>query len=402
MNYGIGNVKAKIGGGDAELNLAYGLTPPSDTSKIWVRTDKTPTSEKQNYLLPVNVDINDLEVETLISNDSNLQMANPCMFYYKNYIYFIGGNTNSISTNSIKRYNLETNELEILDATFPVPIARTTPIVIGDNAYIIGGYKVVSGGTATSYYTLYKLDLKTLTATLETSDSNNINAENYDIFKFDDENIIWNLNGTNKTIKYNIKTQTITSLGTKQYTNGVNMGSKNKYGAYSSYGYNYSYLSINILSLGFPVGQTRRIYSYNNDSTWTRYGMGSFSIGRNVFMVGGIRGSSWVEGIEKVNVDKKLTNVEIMQNITLPANPYVAINQNENMGIAFSNKYLYRFTYKFTLNENESFIELDENSNVANCYIGNSSNKAELYRVYKYNSLTEVWEGINCQDYTIE
>lgn len=46
MKWGIANSKASMGGsGDAELNLAYGLTPPSDTTKIWVKCD-TPSAVK--------------------------------------------------------------------------------------------------------------------------------------------------------------------------------------------------------------------------------------------------------------------------------------------------------------------------------------------------------------------
>lgn len=31
------------GGGGGELNIAYGLTPPSDTSKLWVRIADKPS-----------------------------------------------------------------------------------------------------------------------------------------------------------------------------------------------------------------------------------------------------------------------------------------------------------------------------------------------------------------------
>ena len=40
------------GSGGGELNVAYGLTPPSDTSKLWVRIADKPNSVTVQAVIP--------------------------------------------------------------------------------------------------------------------------------------------------------------------------------------------------------------------------------------------------------------------------------------------------------------------------------------------------------------
>lgn len=377
------------GGGEVSLNIAYGLTPPSDTTKIWARANITPLKEEKTYYVPFTKNINTLETEVLITDD-RLALATPLLFSYKTYIYIIGGNSNGNSVNTIYRYNIETNNLELLNITFPTIIARAKPIVIGDYAYIIGGY-YLNNNTAYNLYSIYKMDLKTLDITLEITNSSYITAEIYDIFKYDNEYIIWNMPTSNYVIKYNITSKTIQLIGSKSSQNGINFSCQNKYINSSCYGYLGLYYSLDILSLSLPMGQASKTY----DLVSMRYGLGAFAIGTNMYAVGGIKGSSWYGKIEKINLETA-TITELTNDID--ASGYICRNYNENIGIGFISKKIYLFKDNFELLNNNVLIETDREGNYINCYIGDVNNKAQLIYLYKYDNGT--WKGINCQDYS--
>jgi len=396
MKWGSANAKAYIDNSVAS-NFYYGLTPPNDTTKTWIRTSATPISEKQTYLLPLTHNPSSLTQETLTAELPSV--GRPMLFHYKNYIYVIGGNVSSESTNAIRRYNLETRQLEILDITFPVKIARSMPIVIGDNAYFIGGY-LLTGGNATSYNSIWKMDLKTLTITQEFTNSNII-AETYNAFKLDNKRIAFVKPLTKNTYIYNVETQSFEISTTKTTQDGVDFACQNKYGKFTVYGYNFLYSCVNSFSLSSnPMGQTFRTYLYNGQAINPRYSQGVFCIENNVYSAGGVRGNSYIKAIERLNMFEDQASAFDLSTNELPYGTDVTgANVNENTAVVCCWDTLILFKDEFALNENESILETDEYGNVINCYIGNSSNKAELFRVYKYNALTEKWEGVNCQDY---
>lgn len=174
MNVGIGNVKAKKGGGDAELNIAYGLTPPSDTSKIWVKCD-TPSKVKieANRNLVVSSDenaklINKETIATTRLPQGSFGVLNPALVkieddYYistliNNTAYFKG---NSIAVADVGKYSNETYAI-----LYTASSTRTYGLFKFDNTHLARAYSKntspylayvdivnISNGNATTYST---------------------------------------------------------------------------------------------------------------------------------------------------------------------------------------------------------------------------------------------------------
>ena len=98
MKYGICNAKAKVeGGGGATLNLAYGLTPPEDTTKIWVKCNE-PISVKVEANRQLVVSSNEnakVLTETAIAKTNvgygNYYNPNPKMVKIGSDYYMIAG-----------------------------------------------------------------------------------------------------------------------------------------------------------------------------------------------------------------------------------------------------------------------------------------------------------------------
>lgn len=130
------------GGGGAELNLAYGLTPPSDTSKIWIRTSATPISVEINDEPTWSNDLTITSIADDLENYSEVEMVRA-----GEYVYFIGGydNTNSTTTSKIKRYNTHTGEFEDMNITLPYGLKNHRCVAYKDYIYIFYGATYVVG-----------------------------------------------------------------------------------------------------------------------------------------------------------------------------------------------------------------------------------------------------------------
>lgn len=140
---------ASIPSGDASLNLAYGLTPPEDTSKIWVKTSVIPS-------------------KVIISNEIvNIQQAGsiPAGLYGSGVcaigddIYVIGGYGPSSNTNTIYKYDT-TTETAAYFAQLPRTLYYPACCALGDYIYIFGGSNTKQ---------IYRLDTSDKTITTMTA-----------------------------------------------------------------------------------------------------------------------------------------------------------------------------------------------------------------------------------------
>jgi hypothetical protein len=150
----VGN--AVLGGGGAELNIAYGDTAPEDTSKLWVKTAE-----------PSAVKVSD-DVEKVPSDECTADVVGSIqMPKYSSSaqvgtkIYMFSGYKGSY-TASIFSYDIENQSLTTLAAQVPQVISHSTASAIGTKIYIFGG----DYGTSTPYNTIYCFD--TVTETIST------------------------------------------------------------------------------------------------------------------------------------------------------------------------------------------------------------------------------------------
>lgn len=103
------------GGGDAELNIAYGLTPPSDTSKLWVRIENEPSAVKveanRNLVASSNenakIKITDTITETFLSSYNYAYMNNKMVKMGDDYYITTSGNSSGkFLTNNVNKYTI--------------------------------------------------------------------------------------------------------------------------------------------------------------------------------------------------------------------------------------------------------------------------------------------------------
>ena len=168
----------QTGSGSTDLNILYGLVEPSDTSKLWVNArfpskvtitnDISPTNlveqvSKLDTDLPKDFYGNafavvgnkiylflnkTLQVWDVISGTTDASFTLSVNFHYNdtasavgNNIFLFGGHntTSSEYSDTIYRFNTDTNILEMLETKMPVPIMSAKSVSVGSKIYIFGG-----------------------------------------------------------------------------------------------------------------------------------------------------------------------------------------------------------------------------------------------------------------------
>lgn len=168
----------QTGGGSTDLNVRYGLLAPSDTTKLWMNTslpskvtitnDVSPTNLVEqvssfdtnlpkdfygNAFAAVGNKIylflnNTLQVWDVVSGETDASLVMPVYFKYTdtasavgNNIFLFGGHTTSSQdfSDTIYKFNTDTNTLEMLETNMPVPILGAKSVSVDSKIYIFGG-----------------------------------------------------------------------------------------------------------------------------------------------------------------------------------------------------------------------------------------------------------------------
>ena len=136
IGYNKGKASAPAGGG-VELNIAYGDTPPEDTSKLWVKANKP----NNIHVAPV-LEGAEPKVETagglLASAMTGFGAA-----AVGNKIYCFGGNDGTY-LDTISVYDTELGTTDILDEKLLTVVNGPACAAVGTKIYLFGGY----GGSA--------------------------------------------------------------------------------------------------------------------------------------------------------------------------------------------------------------------------------------------------------------
>ena len=140
----------------AALNVEYGLTPPSDTSKLWVKCDK-PTNVTVSPRTTGNEVIDGLN----ITSDLPLYGYDRAVVAVGTKIYMFGGNLGSTSSslshsNEIACYDTVTNTYTKLNVTLPEGYKGMGAGLVGTNIYLFGGFAASRSNWGTN--TIFKFD----------------------------------------------------------------------------------------------------------------------------------------------------------------------------------------------------------------------------------------------------
>lgn len=200
-----------IGGGGVKLNIDYGTTPPSDTTKLWVPRVTAPSSVEAKYEFKFG------DEQLAVSDTNFIPHTNSIEGSMRgipvgNYIYTF--NSRSSSHTGFQRYNMTKNEWDttFTSAVYPKNALNFVSIAAVDNKiYCLGGYSSYSG--AANYVYEYDIDQNTFTA--KTNSPINLSAGCW--IKYGD--ILYGF-GTyydnyNKVVKYDYTTNTFTDVSSE-------------------------------------------------------------------------------------------------------------------------------------------------------------------------------------------
>lgn len=132
-----GNPITLGGGGGAELNIDYGSTPPTDTSKLWVPLAKKPNSVECSPVL--NYGANTIELKSTIPAN---QVGYPAVARVGRKIYILGGSSSISTGNMVKNisiYDIDSGEISTLSTTLSVSRMQAYCAAVNSKIYLIGG-----------------------------------------------------------------------------------------------------------------------------------------------------------------------------------------------------------------------------------------------------------------------
>ena len=400
--------------GGASLNLAYSLTPPTDTSKIWLQCEEPSSVEVQNYLGKASVGNVDNwgGIDNPVPSHSDFSI-----FYYSSC--YIGNNQIAIvGYNHIRIYNLTTKSY-IADYTISVGTSSyyTSNVLFKDNVLYFG-YQGC----------LYSFDLSTQTLTILRNfgtSSHNINymffnGNNYiDIFEYYSYS-----NGTSYHYRYNLNTNEYSTILSKSgsyfnraiYAIKVNNTVYN-FDMYKTTSTNYYYWKYNVSSNTFS--DFTSFYDFMTKLGYNYYSV-SYPIYDNeryIYLIG-----AWINGTGSdliIKYDTVNDSFELLNNklLGIKYNHFSLLIDNQVYmfgGQDGRKNQLDYFGISFPLNTDKVLIttnpdktnnylplintdKLKLNSNIASAYKGNAENLAEKVNAYYYDGTT--WKGINCEDY---
>lgn len=132
------------GGGDASLNIAYGDTAPTDTSKLWAKTSP-PNKVYIGYEPPLQ------EVATIATSDVEITELSTTLTQPRIYmkavavgekIYLFGGQSTNNSESilsSIECFDSKTEMCTTLPTTQETGIKEQEGVAVGEKIYLFGG-----------------------------------------------------------------------------------------------------------------------------------------------------------------------------------------------------------------------------------------------------------------------
>jgi N-acetylneuraminic acid mutarotase len=153
------------GSSGMEFNIAYGDTPPEDTSKLWVKCQKPENVQiVPPMLIGAGEDGKTFAHPKVIECNAKLPAARNGvgLGVIGSDIYILGGDYGAGGTKTIYKYDTRTDEVTTLPATLPVIMRGHEAATFGTKIYLMGGSQP-SGNYESS--SIYEFDAETQTTT---------------------------------------------------------------------------------------------------------------------------------------------------------------------------------------------------------------------------------------------
>ena len=387
---GIGNISS----GGASLNIAYGETPPEDTSKLWIKANE-----------PNNIKIgSDIFDEKTIENiGTTLPNANHAMACARvgNKIYLLGGYS---TPKAINVFDIKTKTIQTLSVILNNDFAGVSGWAsVGTKIYLFGCYNFTYGKNIqvfdTETETITTLDTQIPEALCAMAcarvgnkiyllGGNNQTSATKTIYKFDTETETFTR--LTSQLSYAVDQVNCASVGTKIYLFGG-------YDGYSPQNY-------------IQIFDTKTETVTTGQLPTAIYAMACAAVGKKIYLFGGYNNGN-KNAIYEFDTETNLTNTLDVTLPTVSRETSGATNGNAiylfgGAGAAALNTInCFTVTHELAqgnielqsgLLKNEFNLINTENAQVQvgveNVYIGNANNEAELCEAYLHNG-TE-WQQI--------
>lgn len=419
--------------GGGSLNVAYSLTPPTDTSKIWLQCAEPQAVEVQNYLGEASVG----EVANYGGIDNPVDGHSK---FYSNYgtsdgsvgsnynryysACYIGENKIAIvGYNHIRIYDISTKSY-IADYTISVSTSYTyTNVIYKDNVLYFAYYS-----------NLYSYDLTTQTLTTLANDSNYSDKIKYIYFDGDYIECLvcndYSSPGSSNLYRYILTSGSYTKIlrvdgDYFKYIKSSTIKANNyvyNFVMYTTTSTNYYTWKCDLTNFTFTTFTS--FYDFMTNLGWTQYYYSSavYDGERYIYLIGGYgtyNGTSGTKSDLIIRYDTVNDACELLDNKLLGVkyNHFNVLVDNRVYifgGEGTRKNNLDYFDISYPLNTNNVLIttnpntmlnnlplinteKLKLNSNIASAYKGNADNLAEKVNAYYWDG--SKWVGINCEDY---
>ena len=391
-----GTVNVPTSGGGAELNIAYGDTAPSDTSKLWIKstepTNVTVSCNPEQQVEGFNTDTGITGI-TLPTSGPKIAIGTK--------IYVIGG----YNSTAILEIDTVAKTIVTLNAVLPVNMGNNGgAAAIGNDIYIFYHPKTATATHANYVYKLNTISKELTTIRNETGQSGGYyeyyNAIPYGTDIYLHVKFASDTSDGGKIEKYNTLTDSyslvlsgssITSWGWAATTIIGDViyifggGNSNSSGSNTIAKFNISTGEYTVLESTLPV---------------IDYKLTAIAIGTKVYLFGG-------QTHQSVILFDSITETATLLLSSLP------MTMRQNCGAAIGNTIWLAYTdicqyiVNFPLNSNDILIQQSYNKNIVdilssptrvqigvkNVYKGNTSNKAEFVDAYVHNGTD--WVNVN-------
>jgi N-acetylneuraminic acid mutarotase len=366
----------------ATFNIAYGETPPEDTSKLWIKANE-----------PANVSVgSDIDgVESVASVGAYLPIACKEMGCARvgNKIYILGGYGSS-ALNTIQVFDIETKTTATLETTLPSTCRCSGCASVGNKIYILGGKGL---------NTINVFDAETETvATLATILP--ANCQRSGCVRVGNKIYLFGGVNLNTIIVFDIETEIVSTLPVTLPNNIYGMACESVGNKIYLFGGYVTGSKLNTI-YEFDI-ETNRITTLATTLPNRVYNMGCAKVGTKIYLFGGYDGVEYNTIYEFDTETKAITTLAV----TLPNACYdVACSSYGNKiyllggsGYSLLNT-INCFSVGFELAHNN--LELQTGSNnkfnlintdnaqvqigVENVYVGNENNEAERVDAYLHN-----------------
>lgn len=399
-----------LGGGGAKLNIDFGTTPPSDTSKLWVPLGSKPSTVECSPAMQYGS-----EFLTEYVGELPEAYATRVCASVGTKVYFFNGT-------AIDVFDTETRTSSRLSVTLNTNVGAVAgAVAIGSKIYILGGK---SGSTYVNAIQVFDVNAQTVTTLSATIKSNGA-TQDFAIAAVG--NVIYTFGGQKsgtegmKTIcKFDTETEQYTVLsatmsielwsssaaavGNKIYVFGGSNGGKR-----SSYVFEFDAEAETCTSLG-------------NLGT-ANWNAGIGAVGNKIYLLGGTASSAdQIQVFDTTTKEMSTCSATFSSLVSSGASSpsssavvgtkiYVHPSSNGGKPLAKPIADIHRFTVETVLAENNLFLQSDLGFDgfwtavsgkditlkvkLLNAYLGDSNNIAQLKDAYLYDSNSATWKSLD-------